>query len=735
IVDQNIDPAEPNYGILPLPNLETKIVAANTLLGLQRGQLLLGSERVRQLERQLQQVRHDYFTARRYKDKKALRAHDKELCVELATALTESGECSPFDAKRLADWNPYDTNTDAPFFDPAWMFGLPAGVAQVSKPAVSPTSKSAGGGHRAPAAGLETRDTADLEVCATAALHDDKGVFHIVIGNPPYVRQEQLRNVTVTGSDGKPRPLKEALKDQYECFTGTADLYVYFFERSFQLLRTGGMLSFITSNKYMRAAYGERLRTYLFYATHPRVILDFGDSPVFTSVAYPCIIVTEKIRAVQKGGLPNPGQFAIPERIKQLLDAPDRTVRVHTWNPGSALPDFPDIFDSQANAIAQRDLKPDGWRLESPVNLRLLERLCQAGKPLREYVGSRVYRGITTGFNEAFVVDRDTRDRLIAEHKASADVLKPFSRGRDVERWRLVPQDQWLIFTRRGCDIRKYPAIHEYLKQFKKQLMPGAAGGRKPGSYEWYEIQDNIAYYEEFDRPKVVSTKVSIRPTFALDRQGCFLGNTSYFIPAGNTGLYVLALLNSNLYEGYARRVFVEKQGGWYEVQPDGLEAFPIPLATAEQRRACERLAEALIWLHSPSLREDRSYGGASGPGAARKPSNAPLGLMKSYFEQWLNGLVFELFFPGELHARKLKLFDETARLNPPDLAAVAEKHLPAATEERSAAQAGKLARLQELFTQAHDSNAPLRAMLFDLPSLEVVRIIEEVSAKSQDMP
>jgi hypothetical protein len=105
-------------------------------------------------------------------------------------------------------------------------------------------------------------------------------------------------------SDGKPQPLKDALKGQYECFTGTADLYVYFFERSLQLLRVGGVLSFITSNKYVRAAYGERLRAYLAHATRPHAILDFGDAPVFTAVAYPAIIVTRKTRSVALGQLP-----------------------------------------------------------------------------------------------------------------------------------------------------------------------------------------------------------------------------------------------------------------------------------------------------------------------------------------------------------------------------------------------------------------------------------------------
>jgi adenine-specific DNA-methyltransferase len=114
--------------------------------------------------------------------------------------------------------------------------------------------------------------------------------------------------------------------------------------------------------------------------------------------------------------------------------------------------------------LAQRDLKPDGWRLESPVSLRLLDRLRHAGQPLGEYVQGRFYYGIKTGLNKAFVVDRATRDRLIAEHSSSTEVLKPFLRGRDVKRWRCEYQDLWLIFTRRGCDIRQYPAIHEHLK-------------------------------------------------------------------------------------------------------------------------------------------------------------------------------------------------------------------------------------------------------------------------------
>ncbi len=262
--------------------------------------------------------------------------------------LSDSGECSPYDAKRLAGWNPYDTNTYASFFDPGWMFGL--------------------------------------------ASRNNDGVFDIVIGNPPYVRQEELKNQSAVGSDGRTQPLKDALKDQYECYTGTADLYVYFFERSLQLLRTGGVLSFITSNKYFRAGYGERLRTYLAYATRPSVVLDFGDAPVFTSIAYPAILVTQKMRHVETGQLPSSKG---PTGFLHAKNLPPEEWQsyVMTWMPGPDIREFPDIFERDAFQIAQRDLKPDGWRMESPVSLRLLERLrevrnCRFGN----IVQSRVFR-------------------------------------------------------------------------------------------------------------------------------------------------------------------------------------------------------------------------------------------------------------------------------------------------------------------------------------------------------
>jgi adenine-specific DNA-methyltransferase len=471
IVDQKVDPNAPNLGVRPLPNLETKIVAADTLMPIEKHhqhQFDLFNEQIKRLREELELVRHEHFNARSPEKKARYRERDAELRQQIAGVLQKSGLPAPA-ASALAAWNPYDQNTAAAFFDPAWMFSIKEG-------------------------------------------------FDAVLGNPPYVRQEQIK------------ALKPWLKEHYDCYTGTADLYVYFYERGMQLLRPGGVFSFITSNKWFRAAYGKPLREWL--AKHARLhqIVDFGDAPVFTTVAYPCIVILTKEEQIQHG---------------EANGKSAQQVRVLHWQPGPSVEQFIEVFHQQSFTLPQASLRPDGWQLESSAKLKLLGRIRAVGTPLGEYVKGRFYYGIKTGLNEAFVIDRSTRDRLLAEHPSSQEIIKPFLRGRDVKRWRVEPQDLWLIFTRRGIDIKKYPAIHAHLLPFKTRLMPGVPGGRKPGSYEWYEIQDNIAYWQEFERPKVLYPDIYEHQSFAWDEQGFYAANTCYFIPTEEK--WLTALLNSSL--------------------------------------------------------------------------------------------------------------------------------------------------------------------------------------------
>ncbi|MBN1576394.1 MAG: DUF559 domain-containing protein [Chitinispirillaceae bacterium] len=508
MVDQRADENKPNIGILSLPNLETKFVAANTLIGLDKEGNLLELPEVKKLEKELREIRQRIFFTRKYSEKKKLKKQESDKREELKEAIRKGG-FGLDTANKVAEWNPFDPVHSADFFDVETMFGF-------------------------------------------------EGGFDVVIGNPPYVRQEAIKE------------LKPLFKDTYACFTGVADLYVYFYEKAISLLNPGhGVLSYISSNKYFRAGYGEKLRQYLGENTSIIRLIDFGDAPVFDAIAYPCIIVARKEKPT--GNKP----------------------RVMSWEPGQAIEDFAQIFRNNGFEMAQKELTAEGWRLESRETLRLLDKLKKAGKPLGEYVKGRFYRGILTGLNEAFVIDAETRERLIREDGKSEEVIKPFLRGRDVKRWRVEYANLFLIFTRHGIDIDRYPAIKKYLHRFKKQLMPGGPNGRKPGSYEWYEIQDNIAYWEEFERPKIIYPDIFEHCSFSWDENKFYAGNTTYFIPTDEKML--CGILNSYSFEWYYGMVSNKVRGGYMRAFSDYMQDVPIPTMHTKLKTYTDHLINELL--------------------------------------------------------------------------------------------------------------------------------------------
>ena len=387
-----------------------------------------------------------------------------------------------------------------------------------------------------------------------------RGGFDIVIANPPYVRQESIKDL-------KPFLISEP----YECFTGTADLLVYFYECSVKKLKPGGVITFITSNKFYRAGYGESLRAFLARELTLHRLIDFGDAPVFEAIAYASILEGIKTAPTQKSAS-----------------------LTYTWEKGQPFDAISSIVETRGQLVQQCELKQDGWRLESPAVLRLLAKLRANGIQLGEYTKGRFYRGILTGLNEAFVVSRETRDRLIAEHPSSAEVIKPYLRGRDVKRWKTTSPDLWLIFTRRGIDISKYPAVLRYLQGFRDALTPGAPGGRKAGSYQWFEVQDNIAYWNEFTTPKLIVPAISARPNVALDREGFFSNNkTSIFVC--DDAEYVSAIVNSSVAFWFTQQVFATKQGGFYDFEPRYSSQWPIPAASSVQQTELADLVARIL--------------------------------------------------------------------------------------------------------------------------------------------
>jgi adenine-specific DNA-methyltransferase len=241
----------------------------------------------------------------------------------------------------------------------------------------------------------------------------------------------------------------------------------------------------------------------------------------------------------------------------------------------------------------QRSLRRDGWVLERPEVLALVEKLHRSGVPLGKYVDGRFYRGVTTGLNKAFVIDQATRDQLISEDRRSAEIIKPWIRGRDIDRWRVDWPGLYLIFARRGIGIDRYPAVRHYLTQFKKRLMPSVPGGRKPGNYEWYEIQDTTDYYAEFEKPKIVYPDIAVEPEFAYDTTGAYGGNTMYILPTDE--LYLLGVLNSSVVEFFYNQISSTIRGDYLRFIATYMEQVPIPDAAPAQRAAIESLVRKLL--------------------------------------------------------------------------------------------------------------------------------------------
>ena len=381
-----------------------------------------------------------------------------------------------------------------------------------------------------------------------------KGGFDAVIGNPPYVRQEQLGR------------FKTYFQEHYAVYNGVADLYAYFIEKGISLLRPGGYFSYIVANKWMRANYGRPLREWLKERKILRII-DFGDLPVFQgATTYPCILITQR---------EHPGESFKALQVASL--------------------DFPDLgtyAESRFHTIRQADLNGDGWSLIDERSQALLEKVKKQGIPLGDYVKGKIYYGIKTGLNEAFVIDGATRERLIAEDPASAELIKPFLAGKDIKRYRPLKNNKFLIFTRRGIDIDKYPAIKRHLLTYKERLLPRPKDwkgdkwqGRKPGSYQWYEIQDTIDYYREFEKPKIIYAEIAMSGQFTLDNNGLFGDTTSYIIPLNS--LYILGLLNSKLWTYSFSMISSEIRGGFFRWKRQYLS--PLPIRTIDFENHADR--------------------------------------------------------------------------------------------------------------------------------------------------
>ncbi len=415
----------------------------------------------------------------------------------------------------------------------------------------------------APGARVDLRVGESLALDWTRAFPEVLGAggFDVVIGNPPYIRHERLG------------PLKAQLASGYESHQGAADLFVCFFELGLRLLRPGGRLAFVAPNKWLRVGYGAGLRGLLAREAVLERIVDFGHAPLFQGTdAFPCVVVLRREP-------PGPETMVAVSRI-----------------PREAKGSLHSQAEGHQHAVPQTRLGASPWRLEPRELDSLLEHIAQVGVPLKDVLGEPLRRGVLTGCNEAFVVEQATRDRLILEDPRSAELLHPVARGRDLGRWQVAEPVRFLIATRRGVDLERYPAIRAHLEGYRKRLtprVPGASGpGRKPGRYAWYELQDTTAYWPIFEGPKILHTDISWRPGFSRSREPLVVLNSAYVWPTDD--LYLLGVVNSPVMWAWMWRRATHGKDEALRLIRSFTETLPIPDAPADLQREVAEAVEAL---------------------------------------------------------------------------------------------------------------------------------------------
>lgn len=400
--------------------------------------------------------------------------------------------------------------------------------------------------------------------------------FDVILGNPPYVRQERLT------------PIKPYLEANYSTYHGVADLYTYFFELGLKLLKKGGYMGYISSATFFKTGSGESLRRFLQVESNLKTVVNFGDLQVFEGVTtYPAILVVEKPTRARKQ--------APKDQYFQFLNVASAKVEDLSG----------ELQEATFGSMQQSKLGLDGWRLEDERLQALRANILRNKQTLKEAYGQPLY-GLKTGLNAAFAIDEATFRNITQQNPQSLEYLKPFLEGKDLKKWRAEPRHLYLILFPKGwtrqqmgkaADIelpeqdawawlqQQHPAICEWLEPFAEK-------GRKRGDKGefWWELRA-CADYQAFELPKIVYNRFMPEPLFWLDMKQAYFNNALNLLP--NVSFYELGILNSPVTWFYLSDAGSAMSGGFFQIHGHVLERVPIPKATDQQRRHIATLAES----------------------------------------------------------------------------------------------------------------------------------------------
>ena len=513
--------ARENFGIRALPNLETRFVAADTLgvlpaerRGVRQRDLLMTSKKYTELLTKIKETNRKLFYATTKEQKQRLRKHLEELQAQMVQLYEKSGVPVPKGWK-LESWQEVSE-----FYSPTILQGVQGGT------------------------------------------------FDIIVGNPPYIQLQAERG----------RLAERYEQEGYASFARMGDIYCLFYERGVQLLAPRGVLCYITSNKWMRAGYGERLRSYLSQYARPLLLVDFAGVKVFESATVDTNILLLRAKGEQDGawdGALETSRLAEGEgRRHGLLRAR--------------------LAERQPSRV---EVKGTPWVPLSPLEQSIKRKVEAVGTPLKEWPIS-IKRGVLTGCNEAFIISTEKREEILAgcadagERERTERLIRPILRGRDVARYACRWAGLWLIATYpvMSYDIEAYPAVKRHLLSFgmerleqtgKRHMVNGVeVKSRKKTGNKWFELSDSIAYWQDFTKPKILYSEIVRSPQFYYDAHGEFCPEASAFMMVGVHLPYLCNILNSSVFTYFFKRFYAGGGLGeeGYRYKKVFFEQLPIPM-------------------------------------------------------------------------------------------------------------------------------------------------------------
>lgn len=596
--DASDDDAD-NYGIRELPNLETRFVAADTLIGLKPGgEFKLMDEKgvTREIDA-LNELRALHISTADRIAKRDIIAREKQAQERLAEELDkiyadwEAGQLEAIermvammpnpkdqdivrkeetakyedrkarfenglaDAKKIAAWKPLDQNAPAAeWFDAKYMFGV-------------------------------------------------KDEFDVVIGNPPYAQLQK--------NNGE---LRRKYQDAgFATFASTGDIYQLFYEKGVNLLTPGaGLLAYITSNSWLKAEYGKNTRRMFAESHAPLRLIEMGKDVFQNAIVDSAILLARS------------GESAETAKAVDMDKLADKT--------------FPPAAEHWGEL---RTSGEQAWSAMSSVERGVIDKIEAVGTPLKEWDDVYICKGVMTGYNTAFIIDGETRDALIADDPKSAEIIKPILRGRDIQKYKAQWADRYLIYARKGIEIADYPAIYRHLHSHQDRL------SKRTGPNQWYELQGSPSddMHSHFIREKLIWLDLTERGRFAYDDSGMFCLNTACIITS-DAVKYLCAVLNSSLITWYMGNTALNSGMGVTRWIPVTVERIPVPRASEPARLRLAALVDAIL-----------AEGSSSSDGA----SSAATPALEAQVDELVLGLYGLSAGEGEAIERSLGLIHPTA--------------------------------------------------------------------------